>query len=444
VGLPINYPKPDLSALRSRQMMLVNRYSAEAELHGWVTEIVRKTKQPPPDNGQRAEMYLMDSAKPSIDVLMEAMSLQSNMNLATGRANGSKKTVHADFHWLRRDDGRWAVDQVCFALAADAVVNQLASQRALRQATLEKAELRNESHINLRKIAFPIEDMKTEDYSLNLRLGDSLIQYAIEVAHDNAKEDAKTLENPVTPEAMALDMLTVGIGAGTAGPMNKANRGIEKAAEELKGEEAEIYQLLSKSPVTTVANEAARKLASVERLEKIKNGAERGKMAKEAVDTLMDKEKSKGDKIFELGFNAAGFIPCPFINTIAGMMFDIAISSDAARVTKLRSRCYVFFVAGYINQLALTDTGVPPRKLDKKYFDLGAATAPKPGCIGTLRTQLSLMHYASDNYIQGGWAGLSFRKRNWHFPDQYAIYWNPILLGQALATQLNTRRYLIE
>jgi hypothetical protein len=43
----------------------------------------------------------------------------------------------------------------------------------------------------------------------------------------------------------------------------------------------------------------------------------------------------------------------------AGMMFDIAISSDAARVTKIRSRCYIFFVAGYIEQLALTDTGRP-------------------------------------------------------------------------------------
>jgi hypothetical protein len=63
---------------------------------------------------------------------------------------------------------------------------------------------------------------------------------------------------------------------------------------------------------------------------------------------MREKEKSRGDKMLEIGLDLSGLIPGagPFVRTIAGMMFDIAISSDAARVTKLRSRFYVWFVTG--------------------------------------------------------------------------------------------------
>src|SRR5262249_16641549 len=157
-------------------------------------------------------------------------------------------------------------------------------------------------------------------------------------------------------------------------------------------------------------------------------------------------EKSRGDKALDIGLELAGNIPGAgkFVKTIAGMMFDIAISSDASRVTKLRSRCYVHFVAGYIYKLALTDTGAPARKLDKKYFDLGAAAAPLPDTPGSFSAQISLMHYASEHYTDGGWGGLGFKPQKWTCPDQYVAKWSPELLGRAMASQLHRREYLIE
>ena len=77
----------------------------------------------------------------------------------------------------------------------------------------------------------------------------------------------------------------------------------------------------------------------------------------------------------------------PFVRTIAGMIFDIAIASDAARVTRIRSRMYVWFVAGYVHQLALADTGAP--KLDTSHGKLG-----RDGSSGTksISTWVSRRH----------------------------------------------------
>jgi len=433
-----------MSLLRSRQMQITsNRASVEGELYMWMCDIVQRTRQPLTDDGTKPEIYLMSTAKESIDVLMQAAPLAKNMNLAFGGSGGGKQTVHADFHWLRSPDGYWIIDQVCFALVANAAANQLARQRAEKQMVLDKAELRSESHINLRKAAFPVEDMPLTDYSLNIQLGDFLIQNAIDVAHDNAKEDAKMLENPVTPVDMALDMLALGVKSVKPGEAYRTKQ-LDEAAEGLKGDARELFGVLTTDPVAARGAATARNIANAEKLDKTREFLDHSKSVKDDIHTLLEKEKSRGDKALEIGLDLSGAIPCPFIKTIAGMMFDIAISSDAARVTKLRSRCYVYFVAGYINQLALTDTGVPPRKLDKKYFNLGVASAPKPGSPGSLRTQISLMHYASSHYTAGGWNGLGFRKQNWHFPDQYISKWNPILLGQAMATQLHKRQYLIE
>jgi hypothetical protein len=443
MGKPANLPKPDMSRLTSRQMTVsTNRNALEAELYGWVCDIVRETKQPPADDGMKAEMYLMSTAKESIDVLMQSAPLAQNMNMAFGGSSGGKQTVHADFHWLRTTDGRWLIDQVCFALVASAAVNQIARQRAVKQMLLEKAELRNESHINLRKIAFPVEDMPMKDYPLNLSLGDFLIQDAIELAHDNAKEDAKMLENPVEPKDMMLDLVGMGVGhiAGPEMAANKANKGIEKGVEELSHDERFLYeghnfpQILGEERMA-----GAKSLGGT--FEKTSHSIDWAKLQ----HGMRNPEKSAGDKLIDTGLTLASYAPGgPWIKMIAGMMFDIAISSDAARITKIRSRCYVFFVAGFIKTLALIDTGRPVKRLDKKYFDLGVERAPRPGSPGSLRTQLSLMHYASDHYTDGGWGGLSYKKQNWQFPDQYIIKWSPDLLGRAMATQLHRREYLID
>jgi len=54
------------------------------------------------------------------------------------------------------------------------------------------------------------------------------------------------------------------------------------------------------------------------------------------------------------------------------------------------------------------------------------------------------MHYAAEHYTAGGWGGLGFKPHNWKTIDDYIVNWNPEILGRALATQLHTRKTLIE
>jgi len=441
MGKPINYPKPDLSRLANRSIQFsTNRNDVEMQLLGWVSEIVYQTKQRP-EGGFKPETYLMASAKDSIDVLMQALpaaSMQLPARNSGGNSARNKPLVHADFHWLRRPDGHWIVDAVVFAVHASAAADQLARQRAVRLKLQEKAEDRAESRIDLRKVAFPIENMPLEKFSQEIQFGDDLLEYAIERAHENAKEDAAMLENPVTPVDMALDMGHLGVNA-----VMPAGRAV-KGAKDLEGTLAKEYHtLLTNSPVAREAAHAAHVAHQTHQLHKTYEIAHGAHTALEAGEVAHEHEKSTGDKALEIGLDVASVFS-PYVKTLAGMMFEIAIASDAARVTKLRSRCYVLFVAGYIGQLTLTDTGRPRRALDQKYFDLGVKIAPKPGTPGSMRTQLALLHYASEHYTDGGWRGLGYTKEHWHFPDQYIVKWSPALLGRSFATRLHKRKYLIE
>jgi hypothetical protein len=341
----------------------------------------------------------MNSAQESINVLLQAAPLAAGMKLGP---DTGKKVVHTDVHWVRKSDGRWVLDQVCFALVANAAVTREATRRAEAEAVREAANRRAAMHPNVRKIAFPVEDYPLSDFPMNLRMGDHLIEYAIETAVENAREDVKALENPVTPIDMALDMVSLGAG------------GLAKTGGEGAKKLYEVYETLDKS-----------------------------KTVLDASKVVMEEEKSTGDKALEVGLGLSGMVPVagPFIKTLAGMFFEGVIASDAGRITKLRSRCYVFYVAGFIKQLALIDTGRPVRKIDQKYFDLGVRQAPKAD-LGRVKAQMALLHYASEHYTDGGWGGLNFRKEDWDFPDRYIVKWSPDLLGRSLATQLHQRRYL--
>jgi hypothetical protein len=83
-------------------------------------------------------------------------------------------------------------------------------------------------------------------------------------------------------------------------------------------------------------------------------------------------------------------------------------------------------------------------KWDKKYYDVGVTAAPVPSSPGSFCAQVSLMHYAKENYTDGGWGGLSFKTRNWKIPDGFIVNWSPELPGRALATQLHKLKYLVE
>lgn len=424
----MNYPKPDLSRFASRQMLIsMNRQTLEMDLMKWATEICHRTRQPP-ERGVHPATILMGTAQDSIDVLMHA---PPSMSLS------SKRTVYAHWLWGRFADGHWYVSSLWFGLSLSAAQEYHARQRALKARLLARAEIWNAEHTNLRRVVFPAED-HVDTWHHDIALGDEIIKKAVERAHEHAKKDAAMLENPVTPVDMALDL--VGMGAGhLAGSevrgAKKVAKGLDKAVEDLSPGERWAYeannmhQILDDERMAGARNlnEARERLVHAKEL----GGAARSAREGEYIDT---------------GLDLAGFIPVagPFIKTLAGMFFEIAIASDAARVTRLRSRCYIFFVAGYIQGLALLSTGKPPRKLDKRYFDLGKAAAPGLNSPGNFRAQVSLMHFASDHYTDGGWQGLSFRPQNWHFPDQYIVKWSPDLLGRALATQLHTPKNLME
>jgi hypothetical protein len=408
-----------------------NRRNLEWDLHEWMADVVRQTKQPP-ESGSRPETILLATAQDSIDVLMQA----APTSMALGGPS-RKQTVHAQFVWGRFPDGSWYVRAVSFGVDVGAAQLQLARQRVIKQRALDKAETQNAQHMHLRQFVFPVES-HVETWTQEIDHGKTIILSAIDRAHEHAKEDAKTLQNPVTPVDMALDM----VGAGVKHLKGEIPGGkkLEKMAEELGHDQRWIYEAENLPQILAEERGAgARHLADL--YEGIDYAIGGGKVVK----AMREDEKSPGDKLLESGLELSGHIPGagPFVKTIAGMMFDIAISSDASRVTKLRSRCYVYFVAGYIHKLALTDTGVPGRKLDKKYFDLGTAAAPPVSSPGSVPAQIALMYYASEHYTDGGWGGFSYRKEDWHFPEQYIVKWSPELLGRALATQLHTREYLL-
>ena len=354
-------------------------------------------------------------------------------------------------------DGRWNVSAVSFGLNVGVAQTHLARQRALKQRLADRAELENAQHIHLRQIAFPAEN-HVDTWPSDIHRGDMIVSHAIERAHEHAKVDAAALENPVKPKDMALDLATAGVGH-VSGPKFTGAEHLEEMGRELTGEAGEAWEILSQSPVGRTALAEQRAAAGVERLELAHTATELAERDLELRKRLGEHEKSKGDRVMETLLDYAIFIPGagPFVRTIAGMMFDIAIASDAARVTRLRSRFYVWFVAGYIWQLTLANTvGGPAKdtahgkageqwyKWDKMYYDLGVNAAPLASSPGGFFAQVSLMHYAMEHYTDGGWGGLGFKMRNWQIPDGFIVNWSPELLGRALATQLHKRKYLVD
>src|SRR5437588_8946215 len=174
------------------------------DLLEWMGDVVRHTRQPP-EGGIHAEAILMSTAQDSIDVLMQAPT-----GMAVG-GSGGKLQLHAQFHWGRFPDGRWYVSAVSFGLNVDVAQMNLARHRALKQRLSDQAELQNAQHVHLRPIAFPAEN-HVVTWTSDIYHGDMIIKSAIERAHEHAKQDAETLENPVTPVDMALDLASAGVG----------------------------------------------------------------------------------------------------------------------------------------------------------------------------------------------------------------------------------------
>jgi len=446
---PRDYPKADVSHLSTRRIKLPNsRNGLEGDLYEWLNAVAQLTRQPP-ESGVSPATLLMTTAQDSIDVLMQAPPA-----MAIGDPSG-KRTVHAQFLWGRFTTGEWYIKAVSFGIEASRAEMALARQRAIKEHLLDKAELENARHIHLRQAAFPAES-HGETWPRDIQHGDRIIEEAIKTAHEHASENAEALENPITWVDMALDLASLGVGHLT-GPKFTGAKSLEHQAEHLTGEAAGWHRLLTQGPgVSWLEHERA--LLRIEALELAHKAFELGREDYKLYQELKKTKESRGDRLLYTAVDYASMIPIagPFIRTFAGMFFNIAIASDAARVTKIRSRMYVWFVAGYVHQLALIDTGEPKLdtshgklgeawfRWDKKYFDLGVKRAPLPGSPGQFAAQASLMHYAAENYTNGGWGGLGFRRHNWKTLDDFIVNWSPELLARSLATQLHTRRNLIE
>lgn len=443
---PIEYPQPDLSRFMSRRIRLPapTRQSLEMELDAWMIDVVNVTKQPP-RRGVSAATYLMSTAQNSIDVLMNLppatiASINTTMNL--NQKWDGKTTVYAVLPLQKLPDGHWFVDRVAFGVN----MNAAEKQQAIRQHLLDEAKLRNMEYFDKRKFFFPAEE-HVKKWGQYLQRGDIVVSHLLKLAYEHAKEDAEMLKNPETPLSMALDM-----GGMAAGSLTEAEhplfdtvtgrtwKNTEKTIEELNGDERLFYEEYNMPDI--VGDERA---ARATRMNEFREHIWQANDTREAVDSLRDRESGTGDRILKAGFNATGLLPGGgFIKLAGGMLFEIAIASDVSRVTKLRSRCYIYFVAGFIFQLTLANTGTPRWKLDRKYFDLGANAAPPMKSFDHFAVQLSLLHYASEHYTGGGWYGFGFVPQVWHIPETYIRKWSPELLGYSLTTQLHTNHYLYD
>jgi hypothetical protein len=396
---PVSYRRPDISRfLQQRVIIPSKRMDFEILLLKWLQTIVDNTPNPADNKGASRAMKLLDTAQRSIDVLMH---LGPGMNLAD---NG--RDLYLQVLWGRMPDGNWFVRAVSFVANALPQELNMAERDALRERLLDKAEAEYASRYHPRKIVFHAED-HVQTWTDDIVAGDHLLQPVIDRAYQHAKADAALMENPITATTMAGDL--VGMGTGSVA-------GSGPGAKRLAG----FY-----------------------------NNMWTGLTAKDAVDHYRSSE-SKGDKALYIGLDVLSSLPVAgtFVNTLAGMFFEIAIQNGAGEVTKIRCRAYLYFVAGYIQALTTVPTGTPITKFDAKYFKIGMLAAPSEiGGDASFKIQASLLHYASTHYTAGGWGGLSYIGHpppEWTFPDEYIVNWSPELMGVAMATRLESGRYLYQ
>ena len=365
-----------------------------------MVEIVQKTRNPYSSPMMRAAQLV--SHDTGIDIILNAPP-----SMTLGASSGRRK-VFAQFLWGLTWNGEWYVRGVRFSTNLSSSQLKEAEKQALKERLLDRIELDYAKRYNPKATVFPAEE-NLETFVSDLELGDAIVASLIQRAHEAGQGAAKLLENPITPLDLTLDL--IGFGVGKAGKASEKAAKLENAYERVDGVKVTV------------------------------DAQQRGSDARVG-------EKSKGDAILETAVDLAGLIPGagPFINVIAGFVFDVAIANQAGAVTRIRSRAYSFLIAGFIGDITLTDTGVLKYRFDRNFFMQGQALARRLTPKHRYQVQLSLLHYASDHYTDGGWGGLTYlgyQKREWLFPDHYLVNWSPRLLGAALATQLPKIKYLV-
>lgn len=403
MGVPRQHQKPDLSRWLSREVSsTTNRSYLEASLAEWMSDVVQQTNNPfgtPPI--KRATQLVVHST--GIDLILHA---PTTLTLGPG---AGRRRVFARFLWGRTWNGGWYIRGVAFSINLSQQGLKEAERAALKERLLDKNEEEYAKRYHPRPYVFPAED-RVDSFADDLEKGNLIVGSFIERAYQHGREVAQLLENPITPLDLAVDAA----GLGVADAAVKGGARAAKLEQVYKGVDAAKKQL------------------------------DTNRRAQEAVSG----KKTTGDAILETAVDMAGLIPGagPFINSIAGLIFDAAIANQAGKVTRLRARAYTFLIAGFINEITNIDAGKPVSRIDTGYMSFGRRLAMQLNSTHRYQVQLALLHYASNHYTAGGWGGLvymGYRKSEWLFPDQYVVNWSPRLLAAALATQLHKIKYLV-
>jgi hypothetical protein len=392
------HQKPDLSRWSSREIFVNKSVDYfKASLAEWMADVVQQTENPFGNPFARAAQLVLHAT--GVDVILHA---PVPLNLS------GQRRVFARFLWGRTWNADWYIRAVAFSIILSNRDLQEAERAALKERLLDKAEQEFAKRYHPRPYVFPAEN-RVDSFAHDLENGNAIVASFIERAYQHGREVAQLLENPITPLDLAVD--AAGFGVGKAGK---------------------------------VGDRAAKLAKTYEGVDAGKKVLDTNRRAQEAVSG----KKTTGDAILETAVDMAGLIPGagPFINVIAGFIFEVAIANQAGLVTRLRSRAYTFLIAGFINEITNIDSGGPVSRIDRGYMMFGRMLAMQLNATHRYQVQLSLLHYASNHYTAGGWGGLvylGYRKGAWLFPDQYVVNWSPRLIAAALATQLHKIKYLV-
>ena len=423
---PASHPKPNLSALKVRQIVVPRTKALlEHTLLPWMADVVNHTRHP---NILRASAKWLVGSAQGKDAIMEAPP-----GLADRR--GNLQTVKATFSFSGMADGNWYVAAVRFTPVLSAMQEkaeeniQEDDKREFRKRAEDAAKAENSLHPKAQ--AFKVE-LHQETWRADIQAGAAIIQNEINVAYAYAKKAASIPDNPYGPKDMALSLIDSSIGG--LGKM-------EERAEKL----LKVYE---KAREFQDKADEGKELA-----EKMKQAEEEAKEEKEGKKDILKEsqrrvfDKSGGDVLAEKAIDIAANIPVAgrFVKGFAGMFFDFASANYAGLVTTIRGRAYSWYIAGFIQGLTRVAIEIPPKDdLDSFFYQLALKRATSMQENESFQAQIFLLWYTSTHYIAKNVLGdVIEHPDEWTFPDGYLAHWIPERLGQAMVALLKVRDYLV-
>ena len=465
--MPIHqYPKPDLSGYEIRQITVPkSKHQLEGALVPWISEVVRRLKQP---SSPRYTAKFLVEAAPGKDEILSAPP-----GLSLGRGNVQK--IRAKFNLINGNhNGSWYLRSVefspelCDAQKASQDKDDDDNASDLRKDLEDAARAENRLHPKAQ--AFKVE-LHMDSWADDVDAGRGVIQLEMDTAHDYAKKAAAIPENFYTPKDMVKDTIMLGVGKAVGLAAKKATAVREEASGALErakdlatpgmpatGDVSVNLQKAAWEEADKVpgALEKAHKgmeyfLGGVEAGEEAgkqwreTNQEEKGELARSQSEVY---HKTKGDAIAQGVVSVLSMVPGggTFVKMFAGMFMDIGASNYAGKVTKVRIRAYSWFVTGCIQGLTgVTMEPRPTEKFDDIFYSLAYRRAAGMSEDARFQAQIFLLAYSSGHYLLGTTSpGEAIEHPDkWSFPDGYLAHWSPERLGRSLATLLRTYDYLV-